>query len=87
MPSQTAVSSIPDPILLLDASQGAKVRIVAVRAARDEQRRLCEMGLCRGMELSVMGRMGDKGSVVVAAHDSRMVVGADVAGKIAVMVI
>ena len=70
---------------LTEAAAGTRVRIVGVSGGGDQQRRLTELGLLRGAELSVIGRMGRKGAVIVAAHGTRLVVGADMAEAISVV--
>lgn len=79
-----ALAPLPAVAPLSEAAAGARVRIVAVTGGGGLQRRLTELGLLRGAELSVIGRMGRKGAVIVAAHGTRLVVGVDMAEAISV---
>lgn len=69
---------------LSEAGPGARMRIAAIAAGSQIERRLCEMGLPRGTELVVVGRLGRRGAIIVSAHDSRMAIGADMAEAITV---
>ncbi len=69
-------------VSLAEAKVGTQVRIIGVQAGFGLERRLTELGLPRGAEVAVVGRMGRRGAVIVAAHGSRLVVGADMAKAI-----
>ncbi|MDA8230272.1 MAG: FeoA family protein [Magnetospirillum sp.] len=77
----------PSSASLASAGVGARVRITGVSGGGGLQRRLTELGLPRGAELVVVGRMGRRGPVIVAAHGTRVVVGSDMAEAIAVSVL
>ena len=72
------------PVPLTEAEVGARVRIVGVAGGGGLERRLTELGLPRGAEVAVIGRMGRRGAVIVAAHGTRLVVGPDMAEAISV---
>ncbi len=87
MPFDQAAAALPTsapPVPLTEAQVGARVRIVAVAGGGGLERRLTELGLPRGAEVAVIGRMGRRGAVIVAAHGTRLVVGADMAEAISV---
>lgn len=66
------------------AVPGAHLVVAGVSGGRDLQRRLTEMGLPRGAEFEVVGRMGRHGAVIVSIHGTRLVIGAGMADKIEV---
>jgi Fe2+ transport system protein FeoA len=72
------------PATLANAKIGAHVRIVGVSAMAGVERRLTELGLPRGAEVVVTGRMGRQGAMIVAAHGTRLVVGYDMAQAITI---
>ncbi len=74
----------PAAVPLTEVAAGTRVRIVGVSGGGGLERRLTELGLPRGAELAVIGRMGRKGAMIVAAFGTRLVVGADMAEAISV---
>ncbi|MBI5163404.1 MAG: ferrous iron transport protein A [Magnetospirillum sp.] len=72
------------PKSLAEAHKGERLLVAAVPAGPAVERRLCEMGLPRGAEVTVVGRMGANGAVIVSAHGTRLVIGAAMAAGIAV---
>ena len=69
---------------LADAPVGALLRIAGVAAGSGLVRRLTELGLPRGAEVTVVGRMGRGGAMILAAHGTRLVIGSDMAAAITV---
>lgn len=69
---------------LADASVGSEVRIASVAAGSGLVRRLTELGLPRGAEVTVVGRMGRRGAMILSAHGTRLVIGHDMAAAITV---
>ena len=72
------------PVLLSDSQAGQTVRIASVMAGEGLERRLTEMGLSRGTEIQVVGRVGRKGAIIVSAFEDRMVIGHGMATRIVV---
>ncbi len=91
MPFDHSAAAVPVPlptaVPLTEAVAGTRVRVVAVSGGGGIQRRLIELGLLRGAELAVVGRMGRRGAVIVAAHGTRLVVGVGMAERISVAAI
>jgi len=69
---------------LADAPVGAELRIASVAPGSGLVRRLTELGLPRGAELTVVGRMGRRGAMILSAHGTRLVIGHDMASAITV---
>ncbi|MCB2261633.1 MAG: FeoA domain-containing protein [Candidatus Thiosymbion ectosymbiont of Robbea hypermnestra] len=65
------------------ADEGRKVRIIALRAGRNLDRRLTDLGLNIGSELHVVQRRG--GGLVVARGEARVAIGGGMAMKILVV--
>ncbi len=82
LPSHSHVH--PAASALSRAVTGARLVVAGVSGGRDLQRRLTEMGLPRGAEFEVVGRMGRHGAVIVSIHGARVVIGAGMADKIEV---
>ncbi|MEW5727260.1 MAG: FeoA family protein [Pseudomonadota bacterium] len=72
------------PPALSGAATGSRLVVAGVSGGRELQRRLTEMGLPRGAEFEVVGRMGRHGAVIVSIHGTRVVIGAGMADKIQV---
>lgn len=72
------------PLPLAMVSQGALVRIVALRAGRGLDRRLTEMGLNIGSELKIQQRQPG-GALVVLRGETRLALGTGMAHKIMVI--
>ncbi|HSV29457.1 MAG TPA: FeoA family protein, partial [Candidatus Omnitrophota bacterium] len=53
---------------LTQAKPGQRVRVVAFAAGEGLERRMTELGIARGAVVEMVGRMGRKGAVIVAAH-------------------
>lgn len=70
------------PFALAMADEGARVRIIALRAGQGLDRRLTDLGLNIGSELSVVQRQG--AGLVVARDNTRIAVGGGMAMKIMV---
>ncbi len=71
------------PFALAMAAEGQAVRIVSLRAGRNLDRRLADLGLNIGSVISVVQRQG--GGLIVARDTSRVAVGAGMAMKILVV--
>jgi len=84
MPLDQTLQRPPATMSLADAPVGSELRIAAVAPGSGLVRRLTELGLPRGAEVTVAGRMGRKGAVILAAHGTRLVIGADMAAAITV---
>jgi ferrous iron transport protein A len=69
------------PVLL--AAVGERVRVVAVHGGRGAGRRLSDLGLTTGCEVTVASR-GGAGSIVVARGDMRLALGAGMAHRVLV---
>jgi ferrous iron transport protein A len=65
------------------AGEGERVRIVALRAGKGLDKRLTDLGLNVGSEVSVVQRQG--GGLLVARDSARVAVGAGMAMKIRVV--
>jgi ferrous iron transport protein A len=72
-----AVGAFP----LILAAPGERVRIVAVSAGRGFNRKLADLGLTPGCEVSVISG-GGGGPLVVARDDMRMALGAGMAHRV-----
>ena len=68
---------------LVGASEGALVRIVALRAGRGLRRRLTALGLNIGTEVRVVQREG--GGLLLARGEARLAIGGGMAVKILVV--
>jgi len=71
------------PLALAMADEGCQVRIVALRAGHNLDRRLTDLGLNIGSELRIVQRRG--GGLVVARGKTRIAVGGGMAMKIQVV--
>ncbi len=71
----------PFPLMMADA--GARVRIVALRGGAGLDKRMTEMGLNVGCELTVRQRQGG-GGLVVSRGETRYALGAGMAHKVMV---
>jgi Fur family ferric uptake transcriptional regulator len=71
---------------LVMASPGEQVRIVGFRGGKGMERRLTSMGLNRGAEVEVIKSNGP-GPLIVASRETRIALGAGMAGKILVSTI
>jgi ferrous iron transport protein A len=71
----------PIPLALID--EGQRVRVVGLRAGRNLDRRLTEIGINVGSELIVMQRQG--GGLLISRGDTRIAVGGGMASKILVL--
>ena len=71
------------PFALTMADEGRQVRIVALRAGHNLDRRLTNLGLNIGSELRIVQRRG--GGLVVARGEARIAVGGGMAMKILVV--
>jgi ferrous iron transport protein A len=69
------------PLLL--AAVGERVRVVAVHGGRDTGRKLSDLGLTTGCEVTVTSR-GAAGSMVVARGDMRLALGHGMAHRVLV---
>ena len=69
------------PLLL--AAVGERIRIVAIRSGRDTGRRLSDLGLTSGCEVTVVSRDA-AGSMVVARDDMRLALGMGLAHRVLV---
>ena len=71
------------PFALAMATEDQPLRIVSLRAGRNMDRRLADLGLNIGSIISVVQRQG--GGLIVARDASRVAVGAGMAMKILVV--
>ncbi len=71
------------PIALAMAEEGVRVRVVGLRAGRNLDRRLTDLGLNVGSELVVLQRQG--GGLLVSRGETRFAVGGGMATKIMVL--
>lgn len=71
------------PFALGLAAEGQPLRIVSLRAGRTLDRKLADLGLNIGTEVSVVQRQG--GGLVIARDAARVAVGAGMAMKILVV--
>lgn len=79
-------SDSPTGFFLADAQAGARLRVSGVDADPGLERRLLELGLPRGAEISVIRRLGRRNApLLVAAHGSRLAIGAVMARAIRVV--
>jgi Fe2+ transport system protein FeoA len=69
------------PLIL--AAAGERVRVIAVGRGRGIDRKLSDLGLTNGCEVTVVSRDGD-GRMVVARDDMRLALGAGIAHRILV---
>jgi ferrous iron transport protein A len=69
------------PLLL--AGEGERVRIVAYRSGREMERKLADLGLTVGSEVTVLSRHGH-GPLVVARDHVRIAIGAGIAHRVLV---
>lgn len=70
------------PLLL--AAEGERVRVVAVGGRRGMDRRLSDLGLVAGSELSIVRREAN-GRMVVARDDMRLALGSGLAHRVLVV--
>lgn len=73
----------PKPFALALAGEGQPLRIVALQAGRNLDRRLADLGLNIGSQVTVVQRQG--AGIVVARDTGRVAVGAGMAMKIMVV--
>jgi ferrous iron transport protein A len=73
----------PAPFPLSMADEGARVRIVALRGGAGLDKRMTEMGLNVGGEITVRQRQGG-GGLVVSRGETRFALGGGMAHKIMV---
>ncbi|TCJ15514.1 ferrous iron transport protein A [Parasulfuritortus cantonensis] len=71
---------MPAPFPLSMADEGARVRVVALRGGSGLSKKMTEMGLNVGSELSVRQRQG--GGMVVARGETRYAIGGGMAHKV-----
>lgn len=71
------------PFPLAMAAEGQPVRVVALRAGRNLDRRLTDLGLNVGSKLRVVQRQGS--GLVVSRGETRMAIGGGMAMKILVV--
>lgn len=69
------------PLIL--AAEGERVRIVAVGGGRGMDRRLSDLGLAVGSEVTIVRR--DRGPMVVARDDMRLALGTGIAHRVLVV--
>lgn len=69
------------PLLL--ASEGERVRVVSVGSGRGSDRRLSDLGLAVGCEVTIISR-AEKGAMVLARDDMRLALGMGIAHRILV---
>lgn len=84
MPETMSATEHSRPFPLAMADQGAQMRIVALRAGRELDRRLRDMGLSPGVELKVQQRQPG-GALVVMCGGTRLALGGGMAHKIMVI--
>lgn len=65
------------------ASEGERLRVVALRAGRSADRRLIEMGITVGTEITLI-QAGGEGPLLVAVSDARLGLGRGMAHKVLV---
>jgi ferrous iron transport protein A len=65
------------------ADEGKRVRVVELRAGRNLDRRLTDLGLNIGSELVVLQRQG--GGLLIGRGEARIAVGGGMAAKIMVL--
>jgi ferrous iron transport protein A len=73
----------PRPIPLALVDEGQRVRVVGLRAGRNLDRRLTEIGINVGSELIVLQRQG--GGLLISRGETRIAVGGGMASKILVL--
>ena len=71
-----------DNLPLTMVAPGKRVRLVGIMAGHRLRRRLIELGLTPGVELSVL--KGGKGPLLLAVQDTRLALGCGMAHKIIV---
>lgn len=69
------------PLLL--AAEGERVRVVAVGGGRGADRRLCDLGLAVGCEVTVLQRDQD-GAMILARDEMRLAIGMGIAHRVLV---
>jgi ferrous iron transport protein A len=84
MPETMSAAEHSRPFPLAMADQGAQIRIVTLRAGRELDRRLRDMGLNPGVELKVQQRQPG-GALVVMRGETRLALGGGMAHKIMVI--
>ena len=72
-------STFPLPL----AGEGERVRIVGFRGGREMERKLADLGLSVGSEITVLRRYG-KGPLLVARDSVRVGIGAGLAHRVVV---
>lgn len=72
----------PFPLLL--AAEGERVRVVAMQGGRGMDRKLADLGLVVGSELTVVRHDSD-GPMVVARDDLRLALGIGIAHRVLVV--
>jgi ferrous iron transport protein A len=71
------------PLML--AAAGERVRIVAIGQGRGIDRKLADLGLTTGSEVTVMTAATGEGSLVVARDDMRLALGTGIAHRLLVV--
>ena len=71
------------PLML--ASVGERVRIVAIGQGRGTDRKLADLGLTAGCEVTVLTSATGGGSLVVARDDMRLALGTGIAHRLLVV--
>jgi ferrous iron transport protein A len=79
----TLTESTQRPVALAMADEGRVVRVVGLRAGRNLDRRLTDLGLNVGSELIVLQRQG--GGLLIRRGEARIALGSSMATKIMVV--
>lgn len=82
--AQAAVTRDATGFPLPMASEGDRLRVVALRAGRSADRRLIEMGITVGTEITLV-QAGGEGPLLVAVSDMRLGLGRGMAHKVLVV--
>jgi ferrous iron transport protein A len=69
------------PLLL--ASEGERLRIIAYRGGREMERKLADLGLTIGSEITLLSRHGH-GPLVVARDHTRIAIGSGIGHRVLV---
>lgn len=69
------------PLLL--ATEGERVRVVAVGGGRGADRRLCDLGIAVGCEVTILHRDQD-GAMILARDEMRLALGMGIAHRVLV---
>ncbi|MFO1129383.1 MAG: FeoA family protein [Rhodospirillales bacterium] len=76
----TGATTFPLPL----ASEGERVRIVGFRSGREMERKLADLGLCVGSEITIVSR-DLRGPLLVARDSVRIGIGAGIAHRVFVI--